>query len=158
MMPTFKSLVPSINYVPSRVSGYALITSSDAAGQDLTIGSVQNSTINNITLTLAKYLNKLQVFSLLLLAQVFTLMDLDKDNFLSADELLVVSKLGNQTSSSDEPTMCQAKMMLRMFDEFAGGNGNGKMDYQEFLTFMDYYSNSEKSNALVKKMLCAIFS
>ena len=157
-MPSFQSLVPSINYVPSRVSGYALITSSDAAGQDLTIGSVQNSTINNITLTLAKYLNKLQVFSLLPLAQVFTLMDLDKDNFLSADELLVVSKLGNQTSSSDEPTMCQAKMMLRMFDEFAGGNGNGKMDYQEFLTFMDYYSNPEKSDALVKKMLCAIFS
>ena len=94
----------------------------------------------------------------MLLAQVFTLMDLDKDNFLSADELLVVSKLGNQTSSSDEPTMCQAKMMLRMFDEFAGGNGNGKMDYQEFLTFMDYYSNPEKSDALVKKMLCAIFS
>ena len=100
----------------------------------------------------------LQVFSLLLLAQVFTLMDLDKDNFLSADELLLVSKLGSQTSSSDEPTMCQAKMMLRMFDEFAGGNGNGKMDYQEFLTFMDYYSNPEKSDALVKKMLCAIFS
>ena len=43
MMPSFKSLVPSINYVPSRVSGYALITNSDAAGQDLTIGKVQNS-------------------------------------------------------------------------------------------------------------------
>ena len=53
MMPSFKSLVPSINYVPSRVSGYALITNSDAAGQDLTIGSVQNITIINITLTLS---------------------------------------------------------------------------------------------------------
>ena len=72
MMPSFKSLVPSINYVPSTVSGYALITNSDAAGQDLTIGSVQKSTIINIILTLAGYSNKLQVFFIVFSADFHT--------------------------------------------------------------------------------------